>query len=253
MKRPILMCAFFALTTAALSAQQASQSELYEGTSNPPPDDTIVTSIPAQPKPAAGKRAAVPSAAAEQGASVNSAQPSSIDPSMNYPDPAMYTPDHSASTYHAPVLSQRAYAADPDGDIVHPRIVVRPGELVAGTNIRVRLLNELSTSFSEQGEAFRTRVASDVLQGNQVLIPAGSEIDGKVVQVSTGHFAGHGTMRLRPETVILPDGRRFKLDAEVTATPGSNTDVGGEGDHPARLAIEDQWDRIWRGAWAAAR
>jgi len=42
-----------------------------------------------------------------------------------------------------------------------------------------------------------------------VLIPAGAEIDGRVVEVSRGHTGGHGTMRLRPETVILPDGMRY--------------------------------------------
>jgi hypothetical protein len=229
MKRPILICAFYALTAVALGAQQPSQSDPYEGTSNPPPDDTIVTTVPVQPKPAAGKRASDQSTMPEQGARMNNAQPGSIDPAMNYPDAAMYTPDQTASGNHTPGLSQRTYVADPDGDIVHPRITVRPGELVGGTTIRVKLLNELSTSFSEKGESFRTRVASDVLQGGKVLIPAGSEIDGKVVEISRGHFAGHGTMRLRPETVILPDGRRYRLDAEVTGTPGSNTNVGGEG------------------------
>ena len=229
MNRPILMCAFIVFTAAALGAQQTGQSDPYEGTSNPPLDDTIVTSIPAQPKPAAGKRVTAQTTVQQPGGRVNNAQPNSIDPAMNYPDAAMYTPDQSASTDHVPVLSQRGVGTDPDGDIVHPKVELRPGELVGGTTIRVRLLNELSTNFSEKGETFRTRVASDVMQGNQVLIPAGSEIDGQVVQVSRGHFAGHGTIRLRPETVVLPDGRRFKLEAELTGTPGSNTNVGGEG------------------------
>src|ERR1039458_2917143 len=86
-----------------------------------------------------------------------------------------------------------------------------------------------STSSSEKGEAFRTRVASDVLRGDEVVIPAGAEIDGRIVDVSKGHAGGYGTMRLRPETVILPSGVRYKLFAEVTGTPGSNTKVGGEG------------------------
>ena len=68
---------------------------------------------------------------------------------------------------------------------------------------------------NETGETFRTRVASDVIQDGQVLIPAGSEIDGKVDSVSSGHFAGHGSMRLQPEMVILPDGSRFHLYAET--------------------------------------
>jgi hypothetical protein len=42
-------------------------------------------------------------------------------------------------------------------------------------------------------------------------------------------MGGHGTMRLQPETVILPDGSRYRLHAETTGTPGSRTHVGSEG------------------------
>ena len=68
-----------------------------------------------------------------------------------------------------------------------------------------------------------------MLQDGQVLIPAGSEIDGRVVEVSSGSPGGHGTMRLRPDWVVLADGSRYRLDAQVTGTPGSNTRVGSEG------------------------
>jgi hypothetical protein len=125
-------------------------------------------------------------------------------------------------------LTERAYADDPDGDIVHPH-ARRPGEIVEGTTIRVRLLQRLSTVSSEKGEAFHTMVASDVLQGGQVVIPAGAEIDGQVIRVSSGHVGGHGSMRLAPETVTLPDGMRFRLHAEITGTPGSKTRIGSEG------------------------
>jgi hypothetical protein len=50
-----------------------------------------------------------------------------------------------------------------------------------------------------------------------------------VVESSSGHFAGHGTLRLRPESVILADGTRYRLYAELTGTPGSGTRLGGEG------------------------
>jgi hypothetical protein len=49
------------------------------------------------------------------------------------------------------------------------------------------------------------------------------------MEVSSGHLAGHGTMRLNPESVVLPNGTRFRLHAEVSSTPGSNTRVAGEG------------------------
>jgi hypothetical protein len=240
-----MICALFlvgALPVAvtAAAAQQASQPDPYEGTSNPPPNDTITTSAPPAPVVAP-----VP-------------KPSPAHPVETQPAPAQYQPpqpqpqpDQQASTVRSalsapedgtdngiveiapdpqpqPVLSQRTPAYDPDGDIVHPAPLA-PGEVGEGTTIRVRLLDRLSTADSQVGDVFHSRVASDVLQGGQVLIPAGSEIDGKVMDVSTGSFGGHGSLRLNPDTVILPDGSRYRLYAEVSGTPGSNTSVGSEG------------------------
>jgi hypothetical protein len=169
--------------------------------------------------------------AAEQG----QPQPSSVDPSANFPVPQQVdgTDDGivrvaPSAPPEQPALNQRAYAYNPDGDIVHPR-PLQPGELQEGTNIFVSLLDRLSTSEAEPGEPFHSRVSSDVLEGGQVLIPAGAEIDGKVVEVSSGRAGGHGSMRLEPESVILPNGTRFRLHAEVTGTPGSRTHVVGEG------------------------
>jgi hypothetical protein len=118
--------------------------------------------------------------------------------------------------------------ADPDGDIVHPAPLPQ-GELGEGTTIRVRLMGSLSTSESQPGESFHTQVASDVIQNGQVIIPAGSQIDGKVLSVSTGRAGGHGSMRLRPETVTLPDGSHFRLYAQLTDAPGSTDRIGNEG------------------------
>jgi hypothetical protein len=127
-----------------------------------------------------------------------------------------------------PMVAANSLPPDPDGDIVHPR-ALRPGELPEGTAIRVRLMDRLSTALTEKGEPFHSQVASDVLQGGQVVIAAGTEIDGTVVAVSTGHVGGSGSMRLRPESIVLADGTRYRIYADVTGTPGSNTRVVGEG------------------------
>lgn len=224
MNRPILVCALLFLMAAALAAQDASQSNPYQGTSNPPPDDTIVTSGTPQAKPPAGHRASpaiMP--AAEQAPPSTTAVRNDADPNGGTVAVRQSTPPP-----QQPALTQRTYDADPDGGIVHPR-ALRPGELPEGTNIRIRLVDGLSTSGSEKGEAFRGRVATDVLLGETVAIPAGSEIDGQVAQVSTGHAGGHGSMHLRPESVTLPDGTRYQLQAEIIGTPGSRTRVGNEG------------------------
>ena len=225
MNRPILVCALMLMAVAALGAQEANESSPYQGTSTLPPDDTIVTSSTPEAKPPAGRRAAP----VQNQAPAQSQNPYA-DPAANDPDPdsGIVAVQRGTPAHRQPVLIQRNYAADPDGDIVHPH-PPRPGELPEGTTIRVRLLDRLSSVSSEKGETFRSRVASDVLQGEQVLIPAGAEIDGRVVGISTGHVGGHGSMQLLPETVILADGKRYHLRAEITGTPGSRTKTGSEG------------------------
>lgn len=249
-----LLSGLLAVAAPAIHAQNAGQSSAqndpYAGQSHPPSDDVIVTtSIPA-PKPPAGQPvvpatsvsaqvdtppAATSTPAPEQG----QPQPTSVDPAANFQPPqAVDGTDGGlvqvapSPSFGAPVLSQRNYNpsayADPDGDIVHPR-PLQPGELQSGSKIWVHLLDRLSTAMSEKGDSFRSTVAMDVLQSGQVLIPAGSEIDGRVVAVSTGHVGGRGTMRLQPDVVILPDGTRYQLHADLTGTLGSKTHVVGEG------------------------
>lgn len=139
-----------------------------------------------------------------------------------------------------PVLSQRYASSDPDGDIVHPA-PLPPGTLDVGTTIRARLLEPVSTTFSQDGDPFRAQVASDVMRGGQVLIPVGAEIDGTVAHVSSGHFGGHGSMLLRPQLVILPDGSRYHIYAQLTGAPESNARVSDEGTiSPGSRAKKDE-------------
>ena len=231
MNRPILVVAFVALATASLLAQESSQNSPYQGTSTPPPDETIITDSAEQPqaKPPAGHPLNAPdnSAVPANAIPAPSTQPAPRNSGVNgqmrvTSDSGIGQPASSANLASSPALY------DPDGDIVHPA-PLGPGELREGTMIRVRLLNDLSSSLSAQGQAFRSRVATDVLSGANVVIPAGSEISGKVVEVSTGHFGGHGTLMLRPETVTLPNGESFRLHAMVASAPGTHTRVDSEG------------------------
>ena len=239
MNRPVLVVAFFTVASSALLAQQGSQSSPYQGVSNPPLDDNIISSEAPPPvaKPPAGHPMNAQPAAPAQNMSATAPQPSvqSTPPAPTAPadnSTASGTDDGIVQagqpTSAPPDLASRPYTPDPDGDIVRP-VPLGPGEIAEGTLIRVRLLNDLSSSFSEAGQPFHSRVATDVLQDGNVVIPTGSEISGKVVSVSTGRFAGHGTLLLHPDTVTLPDGESFQLHAMVSGTPGSRTHVGAEG------------------------
>jgi hypothetical protein len=235
MNRPLIACAFLTLASAALSAQQSTPAQpgQYSGTAAPPPDDTIETyePQPAQPlpKPHAGKPMNAQPAAAGQPSQPNQdagAFPANTDLNVGT-DAGVVQP--AAPDNSQPALSTRSSATDPDGDIVHPA-ALPPGVLGEGSVIRVRLLDQLSTRESVKGDAFRSRVASDVTEGGQVLIPAGAEIDGTVVEASSGeHLGSHGSMRLRPETVILADGSRYRLAAYVAGAPGAHARLDREG------------------------
>jgi len=217
---------------------QGQDSGSYQGVSHPPSDDTITTSTPQEAKPPAGHPMMQPSQPTNGGQAQQPAYPAYAAPqqrvgtssaAMQMGDPRDGTDDGLvgvAPNPQDPRLAMRV--ADPDGDIVHPE-ALRPGMLGEGTMIRVRLIDRLSTATSEKDEPFRTRVASDVVRDGQVLIPAGSEIDGRVAEVSKGHAGGYGTIRLQPDVVILPDGSRLRMSADVTSTPGSHTRVIGEG------------------------
>jgi len=241
MSRPILACALFALASAGVAAQDASQSNPYQGVSNPPSDDAIITTsdMPAKPNAGHAMESHQTPAAAEAGPVVATRR---VMPNPTTTVSATATSQIVPKEYgdgtddgivgvaaDTPVLRTRNGAIDPDGDIVHPA-PLPPGTLREGTVIRVRLTNDLSSSLSKVGDEFRSRVTSDVLEGGQVVIPAGAEIDGKVADVSSGHFGGHGSILLRPDTVRLADGSTYSLSAIVGSTPGSNTRVDAEGE-----------------------
>jgi hypothetical protein len=227
MNRPILVFAMLVAAAATLAAQdqQPQQPNPYSGTSSPPPDSTIKESEPPAPAPP-------PKPSPAQ-------YPQQAAPTQPLPTANSFAPPNAAQGTDAgtvqvapdnqlPALNQRATIDDPDGDIVHPA-PPPPGTLGYGTTIRARLLDRLSTNETRVGQPFHTRVTSDVYQNDQVLIPAGSEIDGRIMQVSTGHLGGHGSMVLHPDTVILPNGTQLKMYAQLSGTPGSNARVGNEG------------------------
>ena len=218
----------------AQNPQTDSQQNAYQGQSNPPADDTIQTAQPEQPNPARPKPSpAVPMQPAP-GMPASTPQADQPVPPAGAPPQAVESDNGivqvapSQAGASQPRLAARGNGYDPDGDIVHPE-PLPPGTLEEGTRIRVRLLTELSSARSEKGDEFRGRVDVDVLQDGQVLIPAGSEIGGKVVEASSGHPGGHGSLRLRPEMVTLPNGAQYMLVARVADTQNSHTSVDREG------------------------
>lgn len=103
--------------------------------------------------------------------------------------------------------------------------------LPAGTAVRMKLETRISTTTSKAGDTFSGRVTQPVVHEDKTVIPVGASVQGKVVRVSEPRrIKGKPTIELRPESVTMPDGSRFALNAVVVDTdPAADTEVDEEG------------------------
>jgi hypothetical protein len=214
----VVLAASFVLASASAQSNPPAQDQpsaqdqapsSASGVSHPPSDDTIKTDEDDAP-PSANPPAPKPSAATPM-------------PAATFPPPVAATPAAPSTT----PLARRVW--DPDDDIVSV-VPSNPNELASGTNIRVRLSQDLSTADTRRGDAFRAVVDHDVYKDGRLIIPVGAEMRGQIVQVTQGHHIGlRATLRLRPETIMLPDGTSYHIDAQAVESkaPGTRTDQEG--------------------------
>lgn len=236
----------------AHAQQQPTTSSQYEGVSQPPPDDTIVatpdTPAPAPVKPKPSPYVDVPPPPATASVTSNS----TATPRYSSSDAPVVTTgssnntrrwdntDYGIVTVPVPPGQDDPSIIPPNDDtaVLHVRdnpsqFATRSGpsnQLPAGTQIRIRIAEALSTADTPLYTPFHGRVMVDVMQGGSVVIPAGSTLHGRVVEVSQGHHFGPGAaLRLRPDTVVLPDGTAYHIYAQVEASNADDTRIGDEG------------------------
>ena len=210
-----------------LHGQSAQKPSSYSGVSQPPPDDTITSDAPATAAqsatlvtasaPAPAQTAPAP---APPPATANSVPttPTVAKPLCNSEDRMIGDPDPCETPIVEVEKPQPALDPNADADIV-TSVPTRPGELPEGTIIKIALDQEIATGESQVGSDFSGRVAADVVSLGKVAIPQGAQVLGKIVQVTEGHrFGSPSTIRLRPDVVVLPDGSRYVLRAQVIQT-----------------------------------
>jgi hypothetical protein len=103
--------------------------------------------------------------------------------------------------------------------------------LPAGTTLKVKLENNLTTFSSKHGDPFSGRITEAVALGGKTVVPIGATVQGRVTQVSEPRrYTGKPTIGIFPETLILPNGERFMLNATLVDTSVRHgTDVNSEG------------------------
>ncbi len=94
----------------------------------------------------------------------------------------------------------------------------------AGTRFAVVLQNGVSTRTAKPGDAVYLQTSFPVTQDNRIVIPVGSYIRGSILEAKRpGRVKGRGEMRLRLDTLILPNGYTVNLNAAATSG-----DTGGK-------------------------
>lgn len=160
------------------------------------------------------------------------------NPSVTAPPPTRtYEAPVQPRIYQAPVRTAevaqpalRSREVDPDADIV-TALPSFENALSAGTLLRARLVGPLSTDSTKPGAHFVATLSKSVEHNGRVILPVGASLEGRVTAVRGGHRLGSAAaIHLEPETVTLPDGTLYRIDAQIVdLDSGHNTRVNDEG------------------------
>ena len=125
------------------------------------------------------------------------------------------------------LTAQPATAGDPSA------LKPREGKLVvpAGTTLPLVLHNSITTRNAKPGDAVYLETLFPIVQDGRVVIPAGSYVQGEIIEAKRpGRVKGRGELRVRLNTMILPNGYLVNFNAVPTnAGTGGNESVEDEG------------------------
>lgn len=126
--------------------------------------------------------------------------------------------------------------------------------LPAGTAVRMKLETPISTRTNSPGERFSGRVTEPVKLNGKTVIPVGAGLEGRIVRADEPRrIRGTPTIDLRPELVVMPDGKRMTLNAVVVDTSARpQTEVNDEGKIKGKGRDGRDWKETGIGAGAGA-
>jgi hypothetical protein len=147
-----------------------------------------------------------------------------------------------AAVRSAPIASD-SHAPDPEAPAVRTRIwpvgassVPRPATVVPpaapeqvtvpnGTELVVRMTESVSSDLNEKGDTFLASLASPIMVGDRVVIPADAGVEGKVVDVqSAGRFSGRPKLAIEL-TRLTYNGKTYELHSSKYSKQGASRDA----------------------------
>ncbi len=122
--------------------------------------------------------------------------------------------------------------------------------LPAGTEVKMKLETPISTRSNKPGDRFAGRVTADVTLNGRTVIPVGAALEGRIARADERRrIRGKPVIDLRPDTVVMPNGNRYTLNAVVIDTDARpDVDVNDEG----KLVGRGHDGRDWKETGIAA-
>ena len=137
-------------------------------------------------------------------------------------------PAYQAQTYPQP--QQPGYYSESTAQPVQPT-VVQGGWIQPGTRLIAQLDSPVGTQYSQPGQPYTAHVVVPLVdQNNQQVIPAGAQVQGRVMAVREGDGGQPATIQLTADTVVI-DGVQHPISAHIAAADVEASRRGIKGSH----------------------
>jgi len=175
----------------------AADTQAPAATSAPPQSAEYNSAPPpVAAKPSARTRTRATSTRLRNNDSTDYTRPTSTDTAVNTPPPPAVAP-----------------APPPP-----PQPIVVP----SGTQLSIRLTDELDSEKAQVGDIFHASISSPVMVGDATVIPTTADVEGRVVDVkSAGRFAGQSDLVIELTRLML-NGKSYPLATDRWSKAGSS-------------------------------
>ncbi len=121
-----------------------------------------------------------------------------------------------------PHLTPRATATSSQANTDPPAATPTPIKVPAGTKIPLTLKQGVTSKNARPGDPVYAETAFPITQNDQIVIPAGTFVQGEVRRVlRPGRVKGRAELQMSFTSMIFPNGYTILLPGAVQGTPGS--------------------------------
>lgn len=90
-----------------------------------------------------------------------------------------------------------------------------------GTDIAIRLIDPLDSEKNQAGDSFHATLASPIMVGDQVVVPQGADVEGRVVEAkNAAHFSGASSLTVEL-TRLMVNGKTYSLQTDQWSKQGT--------------------------------